>query len=137
ILHRDDEGKAELLDIGAVQAGEGLALLVGERVKPGGRLFGSRFRRQALCLCQLSGKVGVCLEDAEALILVRRAEDAGKRVVKAAGAVVRRAKFQIVGAFGDPRGMLEDAAEAADEILAAHSAWSQGWRDIGMVLAPV
>ena len=93
-LHRDDEGKAEALDIGGVEVGEAVALRVGQRVEAGGGLLAGRFRRQALGRRQLAGEVGMGVEHAEALGLAGRAEDARQRVVQPAGRVVRGAEFQ-------------------------------------------
>ena len=39
--------------------------------------------------------------------------------MQAAGAVMRGAELELIGAFGDPGGMLEYAAELLDEFLRA------------------
>ena len=70
------------------------------------------------------------LEDAEALVRGGRAEGAGERVGEADGGVVGRAELEVVGALGDPGGVLEDAAEAGDEGV-LRRAWSGGRRWAG------
>ena len=69
VADRDDEGEAELLDVGGVELGELAALVVGQRVEAGGRLLGGRGFGQALGGGELAGKIGVGGEDAQALVL--------------------------------------------------------------------
>ena len=57
VAHCDDEGEAVLFHIVGVDALEGLAFGVGQRVQTGRGLFGRAFRRQPLGLRKLAGKV--------------------------------------------------------------------------------
>ena len=77
------------------------------------------------------------VEDVEPLLVRGGAEDAAERVVQATGAVVRGAELELMGAFGDPGGMLEYAAEALDEFCARHARGPERWRLVGMRLLPV
>ena len=45
--HGDDEGEAEAGDVGGVELGEQLALVVGQRIEPGGSLFAWPIPRSA------------------------------------------------------------------------------------------
>ena len=111
-LDRDDEGKAEGRDIGGVELGEQLALVVGQRVEPGRGLLLGRFRRQALGRGELAGKIRMRVEHAEPFACRwprgrrGRARCAGRRRCRARGRAPARRRAR------RSRRVLEDAAEA-------------------------
>ena len=121
VAHRDDERETELRLVGVVERGEPRALGVGQRVEPGAGLLGgripavSRLRRR-----ELAREVGVGRENAEPLVLAAPTRKArASALCDADGGVVGGAELERVGPLGDPRRMLEDAAEARDEVAGA------------------
>ena len=120
--HGDDEGEAELRDVGVVELGEAGALGVGQGVEAGAGLLGGRFRRSGAWrrrACR-RGRGG---RSARRAARPRRrsgrrgrARCAGRSAVSWAGP-----SSQGVGALGDPGRVLEDAAEAGDEVGAVHA----------------
>ncbi len=76
-------------------------------------------------------------QHAEPFRLAGRPEGAAQCVVQSAGAVVGRAELQLPGAFGDPRRVLEYAAEGLDEAGLVHARRAQRRGLVGMVLLPV
>ena len=101
------------------------------------------FGGQALGGGELAGEVGVGVEDAEALFRRGSAEGAGEGGVEAGRGVVGGAELEGVGALGDPGRVLEDAAEAGDEGVAAEggrgarrSAAPGGGRASGAAISP-
>jgi len=120
VTHGDDEREAVLGHVGGVEALKAGAFVIRQRVERGAGLFGSGVRRKTFGRRKLARKVGMSAQDGEALVLRGGAEDAGERVVQARGAVMRGAEFEGPSAFGDPRGMFEDAAETRDETVPGH-----------------
>ena len=138
VAHGDDEGKAELRDIGVVQRWEVCALGVGQGVEPGGGLFGGGFGGQPLApapACR-QGRGGRCSTPRRSSSLAAR-NTAAQRVVQADGAVMGGAKFQVEGALGDPGRMFEDAAEVLHEIGARPCGWAAVRGAVRMGLAPM
>ena len=72
VAHGDDEGEAVLFHIVGVDALEGLAFGVGQRVQTGRGLFGRAFRRQPLGLCKLAGKVRVGAQHGELALAIEK-----------------------------------------------------------------
>ena len=136
VAHGDDEGKAEFRDIGIVEGGELRPLRVGQRVQTGAGLFRRAFLRQTFCGGQLARQIGVSGQNAKTLLRRRGAKDAGQCIVQSDRAVMRGAKLQIVGAFGDPGGMLENTAIARDEGAPVHLAGTLA-PDMGVLAHPV
>ena len=87
VPHRDDEGKAELRDVGGVELGEQLALLVGQRVEAGGGLFASSIPRSAAWpAASLPARSGWALSTPSRSVSLAARKIAAERIVQAAGA---------------------------------------------------
>ncbi len=136
--HGDDEGKAELLDIGVVELVK-LARSASVRAsRPARGLLGGRFRRQALCrapACR-QGPDGRSARRAARSSLAPR-KTCAKRAVQADGAVVGGAKAHVEGALGDPGRVLEDAAVVRDEFGSRAMRLGPSARRIGVGRPPV
>ncbi len=138
VANGDDEGETELRHVGGVQFLELRALVIGERIETGARLFRRRGVGEALRLRELAGKIGVRDEHAQPFLLAWpcgtdcEARSAGPLAVSLAGR-----ELAVERALGDPGGMLEDRAEMTDELRAVHLRRDEIGRLVGVVLLPV
>ena len=116
--HRDDEGEAELRDIGGVELGERVALGVGQRVEPGGGLLVRSIPAvRRLAAASLPARSGWAFSTPSRSSSVAARNTRHSALCRPPARVVGGAELQLEGAFGDPGRMLEDAAEQRDEIV--------------------
>ena len=127
VTHGDDEGKTELLCIGIIEFGEGLPFVIGECIEAGTCLLGGGLLRKPSCCSQLAGEIRVGLEHTEAAVFVCGAKTPGQCIVEAGGAVMGGAQLEVVGFFGNPRRVLENATERLDEGLSVHRRRTLPW----------
>ena len=122
IPHRDDERKAVLFHILAVEPLKLGPLGIGEPVKPRARLLRHALGRQPPGGSKLAGEVRMRHQHAAPLPLGGAAKGAAKGVMHAQSAIMRRAKLERVGALGHPGRLLEHSPEPRHESLAIHLA---------------
>jgi hypothetical protein len=121
-LDRDDEGEAEFFRIAVVELGE--AGMLGRRkpVETGARLFLAAVLGAAAGNRQLAGKVRMGTQHAELFGSTRIAECVSERGVHAFRRQWQGDGTRIERPLGNERRVLEDAAEAVDEIVAVDHA---------------